>query len=334
MSSIVFLICGLICEQFALTALFMHLPVWRQALFFLVAHALASGLFSLLLTNLFPKRFQPERPGLLALYFCFAFFIPLFGALAILITIVYFKGFKYLGERDEFFSVPLPPFLQEAGGMAAGMGEGGAWSRLRTVGLPRGERLKALMAVGTGSGANHSRFLQLATSDSDDEIRLLAFNLCERHEQKINQTITAALERLKNASDPAERSIFCQSLAFSYWELAYNSLSQDELRLFFIEQSLKYLCQAQDLGGNSPALSILRGRIHLARHEYEQAGQAIGDALKNGASTSLVIPYLAELAFLKRDFASVKSLLAKDPTLRLKPGIGPVAQFWRTSDGH
>jgi len=329
MNHVRLLIYGLICELCSLTSLFMHLSVWRQGLIFLLAHALASFLFSLLLTSIFPKRYKPNKSGLMTLFFSFAFFVPLFGAAAILISMVYFKKFQYLGERDEFFSVPLPPFMQEATGMAAGMGEGGAWSRLRTSTLPRDERLKALMAVGGGSGFNTSSFLQLATGDSDDEIRLLAFNLCERHEQKINQAITAAMDGLKNGSTPLERAAFCRTLAFSYWELVYNSLSQDELRTFFIEQSLKYVRQAQDLGGGDPALSILLGKIYLIRHEHDKAGEAIREALDNGASSSLVTPYLAELAFLKRDFASVKHLLAQDPTLRLKPGIGPVARFWR-----
>lgn len=212
--------------------------------------------------------------------------------------------------------------------MASGMGEGGAWSRLRSAELPRDQRLKALMSVGAGSGFNTSSFLQLASGDSDDEIRLLAFNLCERHEQKINQSITAALDGLKDASDPEEKAAFFRILAFSYWELVYNSLSQDELRVFYIDQSLKYIHQAQEMGGDDPSISILLGKIHLVRHDHDKAEEAIQDALKNGAPTSQVIPYLAELAFLKRDFSSVKRLIALDPTLRLKPGIGPVAQYW------
>lgn len=331
MSSVKLFIFAIFSEVGALTALFTPQPLPRQALIFLTAHTLASVLFALLLTGVFPKRFQPQKKGLLALFFCFAFFVPLFGALAIMITLVYFKTFLYVGERDEFFSVPLPPFMQEASGMAAGMGEGGAWSRLRAVSLPKEERLKALMAVGAGRGVNSSRFLQLATGDSDDEIRLLAFNLCERHEQKINQAITTALEGLKTAGSSLERSIFYRSLAFSYWELVYNSLSQDELRAFFIAQSLKYARQARDIESDDPALAILLGKIHLMRHEYDQAGDAIREALENGAATSQVIPYQAELAFLKRDFTALKSILAQDATLRLKPGIGPVARFWRAS---
>ncbi|MSN24815.1 MAG: hypothetical protein GJV46_02995 [Geobacter sp.] len=329
MSNAKILIFGLVFEVSALVALFVRMPVWRQGLAFLAAHVIASVLFSLLLTSIFPKRFKPKKSGLMMLFFSFAFFVPLFGAVAILITLVYFRKFQYLGERDEFFSVPLPPFLQEAAVMAAGMGEGGAWSRLRTTTLHRDERLKALMAVGGGSGYNTSSFLQLATSDSDDEIRLLAFNLCERHEQKINQAITTAMEGLKNGAGNVERAAFCRTLAFSYWELVYNSLSQDELRTFFVEQSLKYVHQTRELVGDDSSLMILRGKIHLLRREHEKAGEAIRDALKNGAALSIVTPYLAELAFFKRDFASVKRLLAQDPTLRLKPGIGPVAQFWR-----
>lgn len=330
MSTIRHLIYGLTGEQPALITLFRLMPAWQQALVFMVPHAIVSAILSLLLTNSFPKRFSQNRFGLLALFFCFAFFLPLFGALAILTLKLYFIKFKYLDERDEFSSVPPPPFLQEAAAVAPGMGEGGAWSRLRTTSLPRSERIQALMAVGGGgSGFNANRFLQLATGDSDDEIRLLAFNLCERHEQKINQAITTALEGLKAASDPANQAAFCRDLAFSYWELVYNSLSQNELRAFFIEQSLKYLRKADELGGNTPSLSILLGKIYLTKREQDKAGEAIHSALNNGVSPSLAIPYLAELAFLKRDFVAVKEFLAQDPTLRLKPGIGPVAQFWR-----
>lgn len=328
MSNIRLLIYGLISEQAALMAIFGPMPVWRQALFFLAAHAIASLLFSFLLASVFPKRFKPNKSGLLMLFFSFAFFVPLLGAIAILITLLYFRKFQYLGERDEFFSVPLLPFMQEAAGMSSGMGEGGAWSRLRSTLLPRDERLKALMSVGSGSGFNASSFLQLASGDSDDEIRLLAFNLCERHEQKINQSITAALEGLKSASGSSERAAFFRILAFSYWELVYNSLSQDELRTFYIDQSLKYVRQSQELEENDPSLLILSGRIHLVMHDYDKAEKSIQDALKAGAPSSLVIPYLAELAFLKRDFSSVKRLIALDPSLRLKPGIGPVAQYW------
>lgn len=328
MSNLKLLLYALASEQIALLSIFGSQPVWQRVLLFLVGHLIASSLFALLLTTTFPKQFVLNRRGLLGLFFCFNFFVPVFGAVATLLTMLYFR--KYLGneERTEFFNVPLPPFLADSSGIAPGMGEGGAWTRLKTTGLPREQRLKALMAVGTGSGLNVSNFLQEATGDTDDEIRLLAFNLCEQQEQKIQQSISAALAGLKQAETAEAKGSLCRNLAFSYWEMVYSALAQDELSNFFIEQASKYAAQAQQYAGNDPVLATLIARIHLHRREYQQAEVAIQEALAQDADPVRVVPYQAELAFYKRDFRAIRTLLGQDATIRFKPCIGQVAQFW------
>lgn len=328
MSSLKLLIFGLLSEQSALLAIFGTQPVWQRVLLFLTGHLIASSLFSMLLTISFPKRFVIRRRGLLGLFFCFNFFIPALGAAGTLLILVYFRKFLLDEERTEFSSVPLPPFLAESADMSAGMGEGGAWSRLRTASLPRELRLQALMSVGTGSGQNTSRFLQYATGDVDDEIRLLAFNLCERQEQKIQQAISAQLDALKKAETVSARATACANLAFSYWEMVYSALAQDDLRDFFVEQSAKYAEQARQSGNKNPSLLILVARIHLQKGEYELATKAIQAALAAGADSLKTVPYQAELAFHARDFATVRRLLKQDTTIRFRPGIGQVAQFW------
>jgi len=328
MTSLKLLLYGLLCEQSALLAIFGSQPVWQRVVLFFAGHLIASILFSLLLTTTFPKRLVAARQGLFGLFFCFNFFIPVFGAVGTLLTLLYFRRYLQSEERTEFYNVPMPPFLAASADMMPGMGEGGAWSRLRTVDLPRQQRLKALLAVGSSGGNNASRFLQLATADSDDEIRLLAFNLCERQEQKIQQSISAALEELKNADTPSLQASLCRNLAFSYWEMVYSALAQDELRDFFVEQSARYAGQAHQLGANDPVLATLMVRIYLQKRQYQRAEDAVQEALALGADPVRVVPYQAELAFYKRDFSSVRKLLQQDAAVRFRPGIGPVAQFW------
>jgi polysaccharide biosynthesis protein PelE len=328
MSTLKLVMYGLLSEQSALLAIFGAQPVWQRVVLFLTAHLIASSLFSLLLTINFPKRFVTIRRGLLGLFFCFNFFVPAFGAAGTLLILLYFRKFLQNEERAEFSTVPLPPFLAESLGLGAGMGEGGAWSRLRTVGLPREQRLKALLSVGTGGGGNASRLLQHATGDSDDEIRLLAFNLCERQEQKIQQAITAGLETLKTADSPELKASVCRNLAFSYWEMVYSALAQDDLRNFFVEQAAKYAEQSRLYGGEDPSLYILVARIHLQKREYALVEAAIQSALAAGADPLKVVPYQAELAFNARDFKSVRRFLMQDATIRFRPCIGEVAQFW------
>ena len=218
--------------------------------------------------------------------------------------------------------------MEEGSALAAGMGEGGAWTRLRTAELPRLQRLKALLAVGSSAGQNASSFLRQATGDGDDEIRLLAFNLAERQEQKISRAITAALEGLKTASSPMERASYCRSLAFSYWEMVYNANSKDELTAFYVSRSLEYAEMAVQEGGSEASTSLLLGRIHLLKGEVAKAEEYVHEALQLGVAPSRAVPYQAELAFMKRDFNSVRRCLSSDKSMRYKPGIGSVVQYW------
>lgn len=328
MTALKLLIYGVLGEQAAILSLFTPCPVWAQLLLFLTGHAIASSMFSLLLATALPRRYEVNSRGALALFFSFSFFIPVFGAVGMLTALVYFRYFQRTVNRTEFFSVPLPPFMSEAGGPAPGMGEGGAWSRLRTVELPRTSRLKALLAVGSGSGLNSSRLLQLATSDNDDEIRLLAFNLYDRREKVISAAISDALKALRRAEEPAEQAQLCRTLAFAYWEVLYNGMAKNELAAFFADQSVSYADRALQLGGDDAGLQVLLGRIYLWKGELERAEACIQAALEQGAHRDRIIPYLAEFAFRRRDFATLKSYFRTDPLLRYKPGIGPVASFW------
>lgn len=328
MIRIILLLVGVLCEYTALQALFSQQQVWTRLILFLVSHLIAAVTLAFLLRLALPRQADTKKWGSLALFFSFAFFIPVLGCIGMLGALVYFRFFLRFDARPEFFSVPMTPFMQESGGPAPGMGEGGAWSRLRSESLPRPMRLKALLAAGSSSSRNASRLLHFATSDNDDEIRLLAFNLADQREKVISKTISQSLAELKNASGRDERLLHCRKLAFSYWELIFNDLAQKDLAEFYVLQSISYATQALDMYANDPNLLILLGRLYLWRGDLEAAEKAINDAMDHGAHRDRVVPYLAELAFLRRDFITMKSCFELNPLLRHKPGIGPVAQFW------
>jgi len=328
MSNIKLLMYAFFSEQSALLAVFSSHPVWQRAVLFFTGHFISSILFSMLVTAALPRRFTGSRPWLLAFFFCFNFFIPALGAVGTLTVLLYFLRFYEKKVRPEFFHAPLPPFMSEAADPGAGMGEGGAWSRLRAGNLPREQRLKALLAVGAVGGGNAGNFLQQATADHDDEIRLLAFNLCERQEQTIQKVIASQLAELETADTPERKGILCQGLAFSYWEMIYRSLVQQDLRDFFMEKAAYYSDQALLHGSGSSELRLLICRISLYRGDLEKARESIQAAVDAGADSARALPYQAELAFYSRDLKEVRRLLAQEKALRLKPGIGPVARFW------
>ena len=320
---------GIISGQAALAALMLGGPAWLRLSAFLVFHALSSTCFAFLLTMAVPSKMVTRRSLSLALFFSFTFFIPFFGAIGMLCSLFYFRHIMNWGERTEFFTVPIPNYMDEGDYSFPGMGEGGAWSRLGNTSIPQDKRLKALLAVGNMPGANSSRLLQRATSDSDDEIRLLAFSLYDQREKVISRSITDAIHDIKETSDSDIRTSLCRKLAFSYWELVYNELAADTLRDFYIDQALHYAAEAISTGGNDPALSTLLGRIYLAKGETGKAEAAVNEALLLGAPKDRVLPYLAELAYTRREFSKLRKLFTKDPYLRYKPGIGHLARFWQ-----
>ncbi|MHB8056759.1 MAG: hypothetical protein ACYDHC_02565 [Desulfuromonadaceae bacterium] len=302
----------------------------NQLILFLAGHIIVSTLFSLLLAAMIPGRFDISRRYAVIIIFAFILFVPVLGALGIFLILIFFRYFQYFMERTEFYTVSTPLFMAESGGLAQGMGEGGAWSRLRAPSLPRGMRLKALLAVNAGGGSNSSRLLQMATSDSDDEIRLLAFKLYDQREKVIGAAISEALHKLRefdDQDDEGEKRYLFRSLAFSYWEMVFNELNND-LSQFFIEQSLQYATQAYNAEVDDHSLLILIGKIHLRKGDLLLAQKFINLGLVRGAHRDRVIPYLAELAYRQRDFKALKQFFIDDPLLRHKPGIGPVAKFW------
>ena len=318
---------GFFWEHFPLLSIGTDSHALKQLMVVLLSHVMVSAFLSLVLAAIVPERFGVHRRHALVMIFCFIFFVPVFGALGIFVILLYFRYFQHFKERIEFHTVTMPPFMSELGGPAPGMGEGGAWSRLRTPALPRSMRLKALLAVNAGGGSNSSRLLQMATSDGDDEIRLLAFKLYDQREKIIGATISEALQSLRESDDPDEKLNLYRKLAFSYWEMVFNELNSD-LSQFFIEQSLKYATLVYEASADDASLLILMGRIYLRKGEHLQAQKFINLGLEHGAHRDRVIPYLAELAFLQKDFKALKQFFATDPLLRYKPGIGPVAKFW------
>jgi hypothetical protein len=168
----------------------------------------------------------------------------------------------------------------------------------------------------------------MATGDSDDEIRLVAFNIFDKREKNISAAIRHMLRELKETDEDSKKGVICGRLAFSYWEFIYNELVRDELKEFCLDQALRYARLNEQLKGPNHPIAMLTGRILLLQGDAEGAGQSFAKALALGAAPGKAIPFQAEILYLKRDFAGLNRLLSCHPTLRHKPGIGSVVSFW------
>lgn len=327
MANLKFPLYALLSELASLGALFLPGAGWAVFTAAFIVHLLASLCFALTLpVTLPPGYLDRRRQGLM--FFSFIFFMPLLGILGMILILIYFRVAGKKRVRPEFFIIPRLPSAAVKGVKPVTMGEGGAWSRLRDESLSRQVKINALMAAGAVPGQQGSRLLQMATGDSDDEIRLVAFNIFDKREKNISAAISHMLRELKDTGDDREKGVICGRLAFSYWEFIYNELVRDELREFCLDQALHYARMNEELKGPNHSIALLTGRVLLLRGDTDGAAQAFEKALALGAAPGKGVPFQAELLYLKRDFAALKRLLSSHPPLRHKPGIGAVVSFW------
>jgi polysaccharide biosynthesis protein PelE len=318
---------ALLCEGGAVMAPLLRGETQVAIGAFVLLHLIASLTLAAAIPGLLPADHMGGRKqGILI--FSFTFFIPVFGLLGMIAIMIHFRLRRKKGWRPEFYSIPQLPFSEVDGVKPVRMGEGGAWSRLRTESSTRTAKLEAIMAAGAAPGQNASRLLRLATGDSDDEIRLVAFNLFDRREKTINSSINHLLSELNESCEDREKGDICARLAFAYWEFVYNELARAELMEFYLDQAFSFVCKAEELSGESHPLSMLKGRIYLRRGHMEEAERAIERAMELGAPADKAVPFRAEIMYRKRDFNALKRLFNGHSNLRHKPGIGAVVSFW------
>jgi uncharacterized protein HemY len=79
-------------------------------------------------------------------------------------------------------------------------------------------------------------------------------------------------------------------------------------------------------------LTFLKGRILLAQGEVAGAKAALESSVALGQPHSSVLPYLAEIAFDQRDFATVRALMAQLDGMNIASKTRAVADLWSGRD--
>jgi Flp pilus assembly protein TadD len=173
-----------------------------------------------------------------------------------------------------------------------------------------------------------SPVLRELLGDSEDDLRLLAYGLLDSREKRLNADIHEARQRYAASRDAEQRSRIAHQLAALYWELIYQGLVQGDLLDYAVGQALRYSETALQTRGNDPALHLQHGRLLQQTGRLDEADAAYRRARELGLPASRVVPYLAELAFARRDFAQVRALLQTMQDWDGLSRLQPVLKFW------
>ena len=296
------------------------------------SHALISVVAALATYLLLPSRFRQPRVTVSSLMFSFAFIAPVMGALGLLILVRANLG---KATDDTRVAVPvsldLPVYDVQTDEHHRG-GQGAARSRLGNE-VPSDMRMQSLLTLQAVPNRVANPILEELLGDTTEDVRLVAFGMLDAAEKKIAKEIRFETERQSQDLTREQRYDALQRLAELNWELAYACLIQGELRLHILQQARTHLEAALALGiPPGSGLIFLQGKILLELGELEAAEQAILHAMRLGQAKTSTLPYLAEIAFHRRDFSQVRQFMLQLSTLNLASRTRAVEDFWNLRD--
>jgi len=319
---------GLAAEAGGVSLLLTSSQTMEAVATYAVLHALACSAFTLVLLVFMPQRYRTMRflPGLFL--FCLQFAIPVIGSIGVFSGVLLALYLPRL-ERDvpwQIVEAPELPYKPLDLDSMVTYTEGGLRQVLREAKDPD-KRLKALLATRQMAGPEPVDLLRSALKDPADDVRLLAYSMLEQREKSLVSEASELQAQLKNKTSDKHQERAMRRLGQIWWEMVYLGLAQGGLRQYYLEQAREVLVTLVGKFDRHQDWRLL-GRIELEMDNPVQAGEAFEVALENGCSPESVYPYLAEVAFLARDFSRVRYLLARCPQGRSHPSLVPLFDSW------
>jgi hypothetical protein len=305
----------------------------QTTLLCLLVQAVAALATALGLATMMPARYRLPRIGMLASLWCLNFAVPIGGILCSL-------GALAVGAALPRPRAQLPVVLIEEPEFAANL--------IGTVSYGRGARLKAelqnaeagtsfrmtaLLAMQSMPARTVSPLLQGMLADPLDDIRLLAYGILDNREKVLTQQILVERPKLDRKLNPdlsdAERAHANRTLAQLYSELIYENLVTGDVYRNAADQADGFAAAALEHDPNDAALWRLRGRLAIARLDLDGAETMLQRAIDCGFPRDRMLPWLAETAYLRRDFARVRTLLGEIDSRASTPTLSAVLDFWK-----
>ncbi len=295
---------------------------------YVLTHSIASLLAGFAVWSLLPAQYQLPVLRSYGFVTLLIFFIPGLGMVGAVVSILLglYRPHEQRPEYTLATAVPELPFKPVTIDTNLSFADGGLYDVLRNA-SDTDKRLKAVLATQRMNERKAIPILQVALKDAVDDVRLLAYSILDNKENGININIKNALTELETATT-TQRPAIHKRLAFLYWELVYMGLAQGDVLLHILNTARQHVDRVLEETNDSGAYFLL-GRILIREEALEEAELAFQRAIDNGIDKFRISSYLAEIAFLKRDFAQIPKILGELPiSEREREPVAAVADFW------
>lgn len=314
-------------EAAGITSLLSSMDETTRIVAYMCAHAPASALLALILFRLLPERYRGQPVTSILFLFLLQFAVPFIGSVGVALGILLALYLPRSQREVPWQSIEIPelPFRPVEMENQLLYSEGGLRQVLREAQDPD-KRLTALMASKQMAERDAVALLREALTDKVDDVRLLAYSMLEEKEKKLARRAN----QLQQGLARAEQSQIVQMerrLAQVWWEMAYLGLAQGGLKTYYL-QNTRTIPRRLVERRSHPNDWRLLGRTALALGESAEAKTAFHESLTAGAPVELVCPYLAEVAFIERDFDRVRRELEAGNNERTNPAMKPLLEAW------
>ena len=299
---------------------------------FVGLHGTACAIGALAVPGLLPTIYgKLPRTGVLFML-ALALVLPVFGMLGIALALIpaLWRQREPVRELDCLRATVMTTIATQTGqrSTAPAIADGYLMGILQCA-PERGRRLQALMSTLSLDAQQAAPLLRIGLKDRDDDVRLLAYSLLTRKEKVLEERIGKSLRQLEQAQ-PAGAFALHRSLARDYWELAGlgNAASSST---FLLQRAGIHASAGATLQPAEAGLQLLLGRILLRQDDLEAARAALLRATAAGIAIDTVAPFLAEIAFQRRQFSQITPLLKMGSRSALPFPMNQMAAYWETS---
>lgn len=333
MIKIVFIALALVLELSGMVSVMKSGSSDGTLLLYLLLHALASLLLAVAGWYFLSEKYRQPRWLITLLLFNFAFFIPVLGLPGVFVAVLSSGYRRRTRILQPFTNLVMPEFVLSLRETEIRFSQGGIKSRLAQSSIPTPQRLQSLLVLQGIPARVSSPMLQGMLGDASDDIRLVAYGLLDSREKKVTAQIHRELVNLRTVESRELQLVGLRYLAELYWELVYTGLAQGDLRIHALNQALFYTDSALKLASQDTGLLFLKGRILLESKMFDEARLILELAMSHGLPESRALPYIVEIAFNRRDFATVQALLTRLSVYQLTPIMKNAIQFWVNRPG-
>jgi len=304
------------------------LPMLR----FFVFHLISSLLMTYAQILFLPKAYSLQKKSISSLLFLFNFIVPAMGALFSWLLI--FWGFVKSQEVESLIKIDDIDMEIISEGFPVVeriFGEGSLSSLLKDKNAPASKKLKALSILTEMKSKESMTLIKETLSDNDDEVRLVGFSIIDNMEKKVNEKIHELKHIILTTRDDIKRATHQKDLAFTYWELIYQGLVDEQLKHYMIENILSEIKAAKKHISEDEKLYKLEGRVFLTQNKFQEAKEAFVKALDLGISEGEVSSFMAEISYQERNYSRIAYWMQKIPKQSLNYQLHSLRSIWQGS---